>query len=60
MFVGFSASQRPLKQMLESMAGVGDGVRDALTRYTKPLTGASYFVPSADAILQFATKGAAG
>jgi len=55
MFVGFSASQRPLKTMLESMAGVADGVRDALTRYTKPVTGAYYFIPSTDAILRFAT-----
>jgi putative iron-dependent peroxidase len=46
MFVGFSADQRPLATMLESMAGLADGVRDALTRYTKPLTGAYYFVPS--------------
>jgi putative iron-dependent peroxidase len=46
MFVGFSADQRPLATMLESMAGIGDGVRDALTRYTQPLTGAYYFVPS--------------
>jgi porphyrinogen peroxidase len=60
MFVGFSASQRPLKEMIQSMAGVGDGVRDALTRYTKPLTGAYYFVPSTDAILQFATTGVLG
>jgi len=55
MFVGFSASQRPLRTMLESMAGVADGVRDALTRYTKPVTGAYYFIPSTDAILRFAT-----
>src|SRR5438105_1521125 len=53
--VGFSASQRPLRTMLESMAGVADGVRDALTRYTKPVTGAYYFIPSTDAILRFAT-----
>jgi len=46
MFVGFSADQRPLATMLESMAGLADGVRDALTRYTQPLTGAYYFVPS--------------
>jgi putative iron-dependent peroxidase len=56
MFVGFSSSQRPLRAMLESMAGVGDGVRDALTRYANPLTGAYYFVPSSDAILSFATS----
>ncbi|MGA8014976.1 MAG: Dyp-type peroxidase [Candidatus Dormiibacterota bacterium] len=54
MFVGFSAAQRPLQSMLESMAGTGDGVRDALTRYTRPLTGAYYFIPSSDAVRRFA------
>jgi putative iron-dependent peroxidase len=34
--------------MLESMAGLESGARDALTRYTRPLTGAYYFVPSAN------------
>jgi len=46
MFVGFSADQRRLSKMLESMAGLAGGVRDALTRYTRPITGAYYFVPS--------------
>jgi putative iron-dependent peroxidase len=55
MFVGFSADQRPLQAMLESMAGVTDGMRDALTRYTRPLTGAYYFVPSTEAIRRFTT-----
>jgi porphyrinogen peroxidase len=55
MFVGFSPDQVPLSSMLDSMAGVGDGVRDALTRYTKPLTGAYYFIPTTEAIRQFAT-----
>jgi porphyrinogen peroxidase len=55
MFVGFSADQRPLKSMLDSMAGVADGVRDALTRYTRPLTGAYYFIPSTDGIRRFTT-----
>jgi len=50
MFVGFSAEQEPLVTMLESMAGVGDYVRDALTRYTRPLSGAYYFVPSTEAL----------
>ena len=36
--------------MLESMAGLVSGTRDALTRYTTPLTGAYYFVPSTDAL----------
>jgi putative iron-dependent peroxidase len=46
MFVGFSSEQRPLSDMLESMAGLTSGVRDALTLYTRPVTGAYYFVPS--------------
>jgi porphyrinogen peroxidase len=54
MFVGFAAEQGPLERMLESMAG-RDGVRDELTRYTTPLTGAYYFVPSVSAIRQFAS-----
>jgi putative iron-dependent peroxidase len=48
MFVGFSSEQARLSTMLESMAGVTDGVRDALTIYTRPLTGAYYFIPSTD------------
>lgn len=50
MFVGFCAEQRPLAAMLESMAGLTNGVRDALTRYTHPLTGAYYFVPSTECL----------
>jgi putative iron-dependent peroxidase len=50
MFVGFSAEQRPLVTMLESMAGIGRGTRDALTRYTRALSGAYYFVPSTEAL----------
>jgi putative iron-dependent peroxidase len=46
MFVGFSSEQRPLSTMLESMAGLTSGVRDALTLYTRAVTGAYYFVPS--------------
>jgi putative iron-dependent peroxidase len=46
MFVGFSSEQRRLAAMLESMAGLADGPRDELTRYTRPLTGAYYFIPS--------------
>jgi putative iron-dependent peroxidase len=50
MFVGFCAEQGPLQKMLESMAGLDDGTRDALTRYTRALTGAYYFVPSTDSV----------
>jgi putative iron-dependent peroxidase len=56
MFVGFSAEQQRLAAMLMSMAGVPDGVRDALTRYTRPLTGAYYFVPSTAGIRRFTTR----
>lgn len=55
-FVGFCARQQPLQAMLESMAGVHDGVRDALTRYSRPTTGAYYFVPPIDAVRRFATE----
>jgi putative iron-dependent peroxidase len=48
MFVGFSAEQQRLTGMLESMAGLTDGVRDALTNYARALTGAYYFIPSAE------------
>ena len=50
MFVGFSADQRPLATMLESMAGLANGVRDALTLYTQPASGAYYFVPSIESL----------
>jgi putative iron-dependent peroxidase len=50
MFVGFSADQRRLSTMLESMAGVRTGVRDALTRYTRPISSAYYFVPSTESL----------
>ena len=52
MFVGFSAEQEVLAAMLESMAGLAGGDRDALTRYTRPLTGAYYFVPAAETLLR--------
>lgn len=55
-FVGFSAAQRPLHAMLESMAGVG-GPRDDLTRYARPLSSAYYFVPSVDDLAECAATG---
>ena len=55
MFVGFSAEQRNLAVMLESMAGLTNGLRDELTRYTRAVTGAYYFVPSLDDLAAFAS-----
>jgi putative iron-dependent peroxidase len=50
MFVGFSADQKRLARMLDSMAGLITGARDALTRITQPLTGSYYFVPSVESL----------
>jgi porphyrinogen peroxidase len=50
MFVGFSAEQTRLSRMLESMAGLVTGRRDALTRFAQPLTGSYYFVPSVEGL----------
>ena len=52
MFVGFCREQRPLAAMLESMAGLTTGTRDALTRYTRPLTGAYYFIPAGSSLVR--------
>jgi porphyrinogen peroxidase len=52
MFVGFSADQKRLSKMLASMAGLVTGTRDALTRFTQPLTGSYYFVPSVESLRQ--------
>lgn len=51
-FVGFSSEQSRLHSMLESMAGLR-GPRDELTRYTAPVSGAYYFVPSLNALRRF-------
>lgn len=53
LFIGFSAEQFRLESMLGQMAGIG-GPRDALTRYTEPLTGAYYFIPSVQVLRRFA------
>ena len=49
-FVGFSADQERLSRMLDSMAGLVTGQRDALTRFTQPLTGSYYFVPAVESL----------
>ena len=55
-FIGFSAEQHRLQRMLDRMAGTEDGIRDAITRYTTPLTGAYYVVPSITALSRFAVQ----
>jgi porphyrinogen peroxidase len=53
LFIGFAAEQRRLHDMLKQMAGADGGPRDALTRFTTPLTGAYYFCPSVNALGEF-------
>lgn len=53
-FVGFAAGQAPLADMLASMAGTQGRPRDALTRFSHPETGAYYFVPSLDTLIDLA------
>ena len=51
-FVGFCASRAPLHTMLESMAGVDGGIRDALTHFAEAITGAYYVIPSIEQLEQ--------
>jgi putative iron-dependent peroxidase len=51
MFVGFCRERAPLAAMLESMAGATTGTRDALTFFTRPLTGSYYFIPAISALV---------
>ena len=53
-FVGFSQDRQRLELMLRRMAGSDDGIRDALTRYSTPLTGAYYFCPSLQSMQPYA------
>ena len=50
-FVAFSANASRFEKMLRRMFGQsGDGVRDRLTEFTRPVTGALYFVPALEAL----------
>ena len=49
-FVGFCATQGPLAAMLDSMIGRAGGKPDRLTQFAHTLTGAYYFVPSAESL----------
>ena len=53
-FVGFCRDQRILQAMLESMVGADGGPTDRLTSVTRALTGAYYFVPSAEGLAALA------
>jgi len=53
-FVGFAQDRWRLHEMLRRMAGATDNIRDGLTGYLTPLTGAYYTCPSIDALARFA------
>ncbi len=52
-FVGFSATQSVLAGMLDNMVGRPGGLIDELMRFTTPLTGGYYVVPSGDRLAAF-------
>jgi putative iron-dependent peroxidase len=52
-FVGFSATQKNLATMLDSMIGRGDDPPDKLTAFTRAITGAYYVIPSAERLAGF-------
>lgn len=54
-FLGFSAELSRFDKMLARMFGVADGVRDHLTDFTKPVSGAYYFAPSLEALRALGT-----
>ena len=56
-FVGFSATQRTLAAMLDSMIGRPGGPTDRLTAFAHALTGAYYFVPSAERLAAAGDRG---
>jgi deferrochelatase/peroxidase EfeB len=46
--------------MLEQMAGVPDGTRDALTRIAAPVDGAYFYVPNVEELRTLAQAGLQG
>ncbi|WP_067780897.1 Dyp-type peroxidase [Actinomyces vulturis] len=52
MFVGVAAERSIMHTMLESMAGITHGIRDALTFFSHPETGSYYYLPPAERLQQ--------
>jgi putative iron-dependent peroxidase len=44
-FIAYAASLDPFEHMLRRMAGLEDGISDALFRFSRPLTGGYYWCP---------------
>jgi putative iron-dependent peroxidase len=49
-FMGFSKTQAVLRERMESMYGMNGQVRDAITDYSTPASGAFYFAPSVETL----------
>jgi putative iron-dependent peroxidase len=57
-FIAYGRSPHPFRRMLERMVLAGeDGHYDHLLDYTRPVTGAAFFVPSIDFLERFAEQG---
>jgi putative iron-dependent peroxidase len=55
-FVGFAQDRWRLHEMLRRMAGATDGIRDGLTGFLTPLTGAYYTCPAVEALARYAPE----
>ena len=49
-FLGFCKDQAPLRERMEAIYGLNGQVRDALTDYSTPASGAYYFAPSIESL----------
>ncbi len=49
-FLAFCKSQAPLRERLRAMYGLDGYVRDRLTNYSNPVSGAFYFAPSGETL----------
>jgi putative iron-dependent peroxidase len=52
-FSGFAADRSILARMLDSMAGIPDGIVDELTRFATAITGAYYVTPAVESLSRF-------
>ncbi len=55
-FIAFTHDQARITTMLKRMAGQEDGLRDALTRYSTPLSGSYFFIPAPNLLEEFVSE----
>ncbi len=49
-FIGFCATQGPLRERMRAMYGMDGQVPDKLTEFSNPASGSFYFAPSVEAL----------